>query len=172
MAAYYLANHEHIRAQAADYRDRNREAIQEQQRAAYAANPDGQREASSARYAGLTDTERVDRREKQNAARLRDPDRLDKRRQEQANVKREVIDGYGGRCACCGNDYLPHLTLDHVNGGGTAHRRVEGGRSLYRRLRRALREGLPLDPEFQVLCWNCNAAKHHLGACDCRRGVI
>jgi 5-methylcytosine-specific restriction endonuclease McrA len=91
------------------------------------------------------------------------------RRRENSALRREVIEGYGGSCACCKTAYLPHLTLDHVNGGGTAERVAmgSGGRPIYRRLRRLLREGVRL-PEFQILCWNCNAAKHHLGRCGCQ----
>jgi len=66
-------------------------------------------------------------------------------------------------CKCCGEHTLEFLTLDHVDGGGNATRSREGhrgGPAQYRRLRR---EGWP--PGYQVLCWNCNAAKGLYGNC-------
>ena len=81
----------------------------------------------------------------------------------QADNRRAVIEGYGGECECCHSDYEPHLTIDHIDGGGTAERRT-GVTSihLYARLRR---EGFP--PGYRVLCWNCNWAFHRLGRCGC-----
>lgn len=63
-----------------------------------------------------------------------------------------------------GTDFYPHLAIDHVDGDGAAERRATGGGNmrLYRRLRR---EGFP--PGYQVLCFNCNQAKHVLGRCTC-----
>lgn len=81
---------------------------------------------------------------------------------EQALLRQEVIVAYGGLCECCGIDFEPHLTLDHVNGGGSAERRKAPGSALFRRLRR---DGFP--PGYRVLCWNCNWAAHHLGRCPC-----
>jgi hypothetical protein len=90
--------------------------------------------------------------------------RREQRTTQQTRIRREVIEGYGGRCVCCANDFLPHLTIDHIAGGGSAERKTPGGsqRSLYRRLRR---EGFP--EGFQVLCWNCNWTKHLHGRCPC-----
>ena len=72
-----------------------------------------------------------------------------------------VLQAYGEECACCGEKELVFLTLDHVNGGGNADRRMsKNGLEIYRRL---MREGFP--PGYQILCWNCNAAKHFQGIC-------
>lgn len=79
-----------------------------------------------------------------------------------AKRRREVIEGYGGECACCKEAELAFLTIDHVNGGGHKHRKTKEGHALYTRLRAALPER---DPAYQVLCWNCNSAKHFQGAC-------
>lgn len=80
---------------------------------------------------------------------------------------------YGGAyCRCCGETQLEFLTLDHVNGGGDAHRRrLEGrgsGKNYYHRLR-AL--GFPQEPPLQVLCFNCNGAKGGYGKCPHERGA-
>lgn len=76
--------------------------------------------------------------------------------------KLSVFDAYGGRkCACCGEDHIEFLQLDHVNSNG-ADDRKQGlmGTALYRKLKR---QGYP--PGFQVLCANCNFAKGLYGQC-------
>lgn len=69
-------------------------------------------------------------------------------------IKGYVIDHYGGKCACCGENNLGLLTIDHTNGGGNQHRLMTGcglGVRFYRWLRD---NEFPLD--FRVLCFNCN----------------
>ena len=80
-------------------------------------------------------------------------------------VKADTLIAYGGnppKCACCGESEPWFLTLDHINGGGERERREENARGLYfyTRLRK---RGWP--PGYQVLCFNCNAAKHMVGIC-------
>lgn len=129
----------------------------------YERNGEAVREKRRERWDGMTTEERLDEGRIRRAA--QDPDvRRERKRNDQTKIKREVIEGYGGRCACCDNDYMPHLTLDHIHENGAEHRRQENARSLYRRLRR---EGFP-QGDYQVLCFNCNWAKYHLGACGCQ----
>lgn len=79
-----------------------------------------------------------------------------------------ALDAYGRACACCGENIEVFLTIDHTAGDGSAHRqeitngrgRAAGSRPLYRWLRK---HGYPSG--FQVLCFNCNYAKHQLGTC-------
>lgn len=54
------------------------------------------------------------------------------------------------------------LTIDHVNGGGNAHRKVigRGSKDFYRWLKR---NNYP--PGFQALCGSCNLAKAGRAAC-------
>jgi hypothetical protein len=69
-------------------------------------------------------------------------------------------------CRCCETTYLPHLTIDHIDGHGADTRRRTGqgkGYALYRWL---IANDLPSG--YQVLCWNCNSAKAHLGECGCQ----
>lgn len=54
-------------------------------------------------------------------------------------------------CACCGEETLAFLTFEHVDGGGTQHRRRTGGGGFISWLRT---NGYP--PGFEVLCMNCN----------------
>lgn len=85
-------------------------------------------------------------------------------------VKLEALAAYGGRCACCGEDYLPFLSLDHVVGDGAARRAEYKQRGLSgmtaQFAAQLRREGYP--PKAQVLCMNCNQAKGTSLACPCR----
>lgn len=84
-----------------------------------------------------------------------------RRRARHLRLKQKVMDGYGGRCACCGDTFLARLTIDHVNNDGAEHRRsLSNEAALYQQL---LNKGFP--PGFQVLCASCNLAKHVAGYC-------
>lgn len=74
--------------------------------------------------------------------------------------KKEVLDHYGGKCACCGEDRLAFLTLDHINGNGYEHRKKigvgpRGGNPFYSWIKR---NGFPMG--YQTLCFNCNIGRH------------
>lgn len=73
-------------------------------------------------------------------------------------LKREVIGHYGGRCTCCGETELVFLALDHINGGGNAHRKSVGAGNFYSWVKQ---NGYP--DGLQVHCHNCNWAKTHGG---------
>lgn len=81
-------------------------------------------------------------------------------------AKLECYAAYGGAfCACCGEDDLVFLTLDHMNNDGGEHRRQlsgknkgYGGLTFYRMLKR---QGYPTG--FQVLCFNCNVGRARNG---------
>lgn len=74
-------------------------------------------------------------------------------------VKLDVIRAYGGACACCGVTELVFLAIDHLDGDGARHRRSIGRQyatsSWYRWLQK---QNYPSG--YQVLCHNCNFAKH------------
>ena len=60
-----------------------------------------------------------------------------------------------------GTEYLEFLTLDHIGGGGTAHRKEVGtGDKIYRWLRD---NNYPKG--FRVMCFNCNYAVFRYGIC-------
>ena len=86
-------------------------------------------------------------------------------------LRTEAVAAYGGKCACCGEDRLEFLQLDHHTSlTGSAHRAEVrrnwsqkatwapggsgAGQNTYAWLRR---NGYP--PIVQVLCANCNFAK-------------
>jgi len=78
-------------------------------------------------------------------------------------IKMDVMDHYGGVCQCCGESELAFLTIDHIHGGGSKHRREigsVGGRTFYRWLQK---NNYPAG--FQTLCMNCNLAKGKNGIC-------
>jgi hypothetical protein len=76
-------------------------------------------------------------------------------------IKVEVINRYGGACVCCGEDGIPFLGMDHINGDGARHRRAHfknerhgAGSPFYYWIKKNN------FPDFlQVLCHNCNLAK-------------
>lgn len=82
-------------------------------------------------------------------------------------LKRQVMDAYGSKCACCGETELTFLTIDHINNDGNEHRREmaaesgnysQAGARTYRWLRdNNFPEG------FQVLCANCNYGRQWNG---------
>lgn len=82
-------------------------------------------------------------------------------------LKLLVFINYGGAiCKCCGEDTIEFLTIDHINGGGNAHRReifgkaAGTGSSFYRWLKKNC-----YPTGYQVLCFNCNVSKHMFGIC-------
>lgn len=96
---------------------------------------------SNARYARKAEEER----EKQSTYRKRTRSRL----------REDMLDAYGRCCACpnCPETNPAFLTLDHINGGGRAHRKeINSGDGLLRRVRD---EGYPAD-KYRLLCMNCN----------------
>jgi hypothetical protein len=71
----------------------------------------------------------------------------------------DVINAYGGKCACCGETNLMFLTLDHVNNDGKEYRKHSKDR--YKEYRRAIEDNYP--DNLQVLCYNCNCGKSRNG---------
>ena len=88
---------------------------------------------------------------------------LSKQQKEKVRAyKLEMIDAYGGCCACCGEQYQEFLTLDHINGGGRADRKRAG--STTQIIRELKRKGWP-KKDHRVLCMNCNLAFGRFGYC-------
>lgn len=81
------------------------------------------------------------------------------------DIMRQVIQRYGNKCACCGEERFEFLTIDHINNDGYIERkrkfggRSKGGYRFYVQL-------LKLDyirEDLQVLCYNCNCGKARCG---------
>lgn len=108
-------------------------------------------------------------RERQKRYRQADPEKIRKQdRERRLRLKLLVISAYGGRCACCGETEPEFLSIDHVNGGGTKHRKKVGFSGTVYRLCRDL--GFPA--EYQILCFNCNFSKSRGGVCVHKRASL
>jgi hypothetical protein len=78
----------------------------------------------------------------------------EQRREARRRVRLEALQAYGGEtptCVCCDEGTLGFLALDHINGGGHAHRQETGGGGFYSWLKR---HNYPAG--FRILCHNCN----------------
>lgn len=72
----------------------------------------------------------------------------------------EALEAYGKQCACCGEDEVAFLVINHIENNGAEHRREIGTGNLYGWLK-----SNKFPTGFQTLCWNCNAAKAIYGVC-------
>ena len=126
------------------YRDANKEKLRRENSRRYQERKEKQREYSKQYY--RLHAERI----KANAIRTGKVVR--------AKQRLAVVWHYSsGTMACvqCGFSDIRALVLDHINGGGTEHRRELGcGRNVWLWL---ARHGFP--PGYQILCANCNAIK-------------
>lgn len=77
--------------------------------------------------------------------------------------KINALTHYGGNppiCMCCGEEHIEFLTIDHILGGGTEHRREINRKTIYHWLyTNNYPEG------YRVLCMNCNLAYGVYGYC-------
>jgi hypothetical protein len=119
---------------------RTPESIKEYNRAYRIANIEKAREASRQSYTKSKDQKR----ESQRVLRKK--------------YKDTFLEMYGGCCACCGETIYDFLTIEHKQGQEKASRRT--GLVAYRDAVKEYRPDL-----FEILCWNCNCAKGHLGYC-------
>lgn len=61
-------------------------------------------------------------------------------------------------CDCCPENRYEFLTIDHIKGGGTKHRKIV--KNMYRWLKK---NNYP--DGYRVLCMNCNYSYGHYGYC-------
>ncbi len=84
-------------------------------------------------------------------------------------IKRSVLELFGGKCACCGENRFEFLTMDHINDDGKEHRKRGGelwhADGVYRWALKNSEKALKI---LQILCWNCQMAKAFFGACPHR----
>lgn len=84
-------------------------------------------------------------------------------RQQRIDVLSHYSDGEM-LCDCCGIKHVEFLCIDHIDGGGTAHRKSLTHHDFYRHL---IKEGYP--EGYRVLCHNCNSSYGHYGYCPHQR---
>jgi LSD1 subclass zinc finger protein len=82
------------------------------------------------------------------------------------NRRLRVLAAYGSTCQCCGEAAYEFLVIDHVDGGGSRHRKnlPARGTAIYKWLED---NGFP--EGFRVLCHNCNSAIGLYGYCPHQR---
>lgn len=84
--------------------------------------------------------------------------------QRRRQIKLDVMQHYGNICQCCGEKELEFLTIDHINGGGTQHRKQLKNATIYGWLKK---NNYP--DGFRVLCMNCNFATRFKKECPHKR---
>ena len=98
---------------------------------------------------------------------------VDKRRkysrERNREIKKEILIEYSDNgtaaCSCCEEEHIEFLTLDHIDGNGTKHRKLlgaVGGSSLYRKLKKL---NFPDKDKMRILCINCNSSIGLYGYC-------
>lgn len=78
----------------------------------------------------------------------------------QRKARQRAIEFYGGICACCGENEIKFLAIDHINNNGASHRRSIGTKNVALWI---IKNNFPKG--FQILCHNCNMAKGFYGEC-------
>lgn len=79
------------------------------------------------------------------------------RRKTQLTIKLHILNHYGGRCVCCGQDDYHFLSIDHKNDDGHKQRAQHGRSGVASFYYWIKKNGYPDD--LQVLCYNCNMGK-------------
>lgn len=76
-------------------------------------------------------------------------------------LRKKVIEKYGGKCACCSESTYEFLQIDHIDKNGKQHR-LEIGRGM-----KLHRDMLKNDTRYRVriLCGNCHNAITAHGVC-------
>lgn len=93
---------------------------------------------------------------KENCLHIRCNNCLEKNKIIQKKIRLEVLTHYGLKCACCGENEIQFLCIDHINNDGKEHRKTVPAGYFYRWLKK---NNYPSG--FQTLCWNCNMAKSY-----------
>jgi len=90
-------------------------------------------------------------------------------RKHQQKLKRICIAHYSNEtnnCACCGDNNMEFLTIDHINGGGSKHRKQIKGHFYEWLIKNNYPEG------YRVLCMNCNHSLGIYGYCPHNKNYV
>ena len=85
----------------------------------------------------------------------------ERKKEQYHKLRKLIIEHYGGKCNCCGENHYEFLVIDHVNGSGTKERKKIGAANNF--YRKIIKENYPKD--YQILCANCNMARRNNGVC-------
>ena len=135
-----------------EWAKKNREKNAAKQRAWVAANPDKAKDIRE-RWQ-KANPERQKEYQRKSAANAR------------ARARLELIEGYGGKCTCCGEAEAMFLSIEHI--GGLKGRPRQHS---HREILRLKAEGWPDD--CTCLCFNCNLGSwRNGGVCPHQKDVI
>ena len=90
-----------------------------------------------------------------------------KQRSDYRKVRLLCLNAYSNnviKCACCGENHIEFLGIDHINGGGLKHRREIKTTNIYWWLK-----NYNFPKGFRVLCNNCNMSLGFNGYCPHNR---
>lgn len=79
-----------------------------------------------------------------------------KDRKRYVRIKNAVFSLLGTNCIKCGISDIRVLQIDHINGGGSKHRKNFQGRGMYYLILANPQESMK---NYQILCANCNWIK-------------
>jgi hypothetical protein len=123
-----------------------------------ATKPEERRSAAQAYYERTKEQRREYERKRGREYNAREAVK-ESRRKHHMKLKLKTLEAYDGAfCKCCGESILEFLTLDHINADGNEHRKELNGRAGPRFYKWLEANGYP--PILQVLCMNCNWARH------------
>ena len=105
----------------------------------------------------MINKEKLDERNKINQ---RNNGHLEKAKIKNKEIRLLVLNHYGGKCECCGEDQYEFLAIDHKNGDGAKHRKETGLHSMVSYI---IKNNFP--DRFRILCHNCNQAIGHYKYC-------
>lgn len=88
---------------------------------------------------------------------------LERKRKHCLEIKKEILNKYGMKCACCGENRFQFLSLDHINGNGNKERKKikRSGSGYYA----YMKKNNYYPKHLQILCFNCNMAKAFYKIC-------
>ena len=89
----------------------------------------------------------------------------ERERKRRSDLRLKILNHYSNgdlKCACCGENHIEFLCIDHITGDGNKHRREINKHSTdyYRWI---IKNDFP--NFLQILCHNCNMAKGFYGYC-------
>lgn len=166
---YYNKNKDKFHIYSKIYRNSHKDFIRELNKKYRNKNKDKVREIY--RIWRLKNLDEIKRKQREYYYKVKKPNRIEenKRIRELRKKQREkIIQYYGAKCKCCGEEKIEFLTIDHINNDGAKHRKEIGGSSKI--LNWIIKNNFPKD--FQILCFNCNLAKSIYGICPHKKLIV